>query len=694
MRTVSSQIAISLFLIWSIPSTIAIWPFTPKSFAINSLIGTGSLGLDANSRVVAFGDLNGDQFTDILMLGTDQQTITPYLWSHDEFLFKPSTSFRYQQPIANIVPGDFNNDGRLDLLVMSQGQTQDETAMAICFSDLHNGFTAPVQIPSSTTLQPILVDANGDMKFDLLGVPMSSNDGRSLKLWKNVWNQTSDTPPVFELTDSTFESDARTCKISQPHSNAFLDFDGDCLADIFLSCTETSDGSQTFQIWLNTPETEGFHLGSTGQLPPGSGRITFADMDRDGTMDMVFPSCSSIDSQGIGRDCMINIAYNKQLPLCSTSSGSQAKRGCRSPDALCTPDPDFQFDLRDIASNDAFTRINFTSLFPSSSLLMSDMTHNPPIPLSIRVGDLSLDGFPDMIIIAASAPRGGILGVGATINYTPYLLNSVPCAPNVAGCDTTGQGRRGFEVAMTGVDALQQITDARGIAVLDIDEDGTLDILVQRSGAQQSGMVTFIRNNFFYDAFFLKAMVLNRHCDGGWCTMSNGTTYQAFGVSCPGATYKYTVQDMSNQRSAAQGSSSFFFLFMLLGLIFPSVAQLPQTSYHSLHTPYSFFGLGRTNNYIENLFVGSTKKDDIFINMEGVIPNSKVIIVPSPAGEKGGWKKELFLRPGAWIPLVTLTVVLSTIILAVIVFILHLNEKREDELERRRASHHINFDAL
>jgi integrin alpha FG-GAP repeat containing protein 1 len=104
--------------------------------------------------------------------------------------------------------------------------------------------------------------------------------------------------------------------------------------------------------------------------------------------------------------------------------------------------------------------------------------------------------------------------------------------------------------------------------------------------------------------------------------------------------------------------------------------------------------------------------------MEGVIPNSKVVILPS-ANEGEAWKRELFLRPGEWIPWVMVTVVAGTILLAIIVFVLHLNEKvklalnnflisfsvtnlfhfslvtqREDELERRRASHHINFDAL
>lgn len=73
--------------------------------------------------------------------------------------------------------------------------------------------------------------------------------------------------------------------------------------------------------------------------------------------------------------------------------------------------------------------------------------------------------------------------------------------------------------------------------------------------------------------------------------------------------------------------------------------------------------------------MASTKKDDTYINMEGVIPNSRLVIIPSPAGQKAGWKRELFLRPGAWIPWVTLTVILSTALLAIIVFVLHLNEK-------------------
>lgn len=60
--------------------------------------------------------------------------------------------------------------------------------------------------------------------------------------------------------------------------------------------------------------------------------------------------------------------------------------------------------------------------------------------------------------------------------------------------------------------------------------------------------------------------------------------------------------------------------------------------------------------------------------MEGVIPNSKVVIYPPPNID-GSWHRELYLRPGAWIPWVTLTVVVTVVLLAIVVFILHLNEK-------------------
>lgn len=110
------------------------------------------------------------------------------------------------------------------------------------------------------------------------------------------------------------------------------------------------------------------------------------------------------------------------------------------------------------------------------------------------------------------------------------------------------------------------------------------------------------------------------------------------------------------------------------------------------------------------------------MEIEGIIPNSQLVIVPyQPAdvNDPGTWTRLLYLHPVDWIPWVGLAVVVSTILLGAIVVFLHINEKviftlfyfsssskvfhsdclflflqREDEAERKKALHRINFDAL
>ena len=75
--------------------------------------------------------------------------------------------------------------------------------------------------------------------------------------------------------------------------------------------------------------------------------------------------------------------------------------------------------------------------------------------------------------------------------------------------------------------ALNNINDARSAVWLDIDEDGTLDMLVQRSGLSSgaSRQFKFIKNNYFHDAFFLKTLTSNGACDGT-CVTAEGEKYQ------------------------------------------------------------------------------------------------------------------------------------------------------------------------
>lgn len=185
---------------------------------------------------------------------------------------------------------------------------------------------------------------------------------------------------------------------------------------------------------------------------------------------------------------------------------------------------------------------------------MYDTTHTPILPLPIKIGDADLDGFPDLLFIVVTPDDMRI----------PKLAWNIKCSMGEPGCpplpqaqsklkmlkdsvgkallsDLTGRdelvekkiGGRGFVAASSGGDAsiLSTFHDARSVSFLDLDEDGTLDILVQRTGSGDGKgrlgngqRVNYIQNNVWRDAFFLKAIVLNGACNG-MCTPKGQEAY-------------------------------------------------------------------------------------------------------------------------------------------------------------------------
>ena len=239
-------------------------------------------------------------------------------------------------------------------------------------------------------------------------------------------------------------------------------------------------------------------LGSLISYPPCA--------DRDGTVDLIFPTCESFStSTGIGYGCSINIAYNKQTPLCASTSpgagGLGPEKNCRSPDALCVADPDFKFNFQSSEGDDVctflffsfawlkihrrtdevfdpqtFVSIPLSEIIPNtSSLLLSDVSFTPPIPLSLKPGDADLDGFPDLLAIVVDSDGDA---------HTPRLLRNVGCSSGIPGCGADGKGRRGFKAASGNeIELLEGMRDVRGVAWVDLDEDVSRFVPVVEYGA-------------------------------------------------------------------------------------------------------------------------------------------------------------------------------------------------------------------
>lgn len=138
------------------------------------------------------------------MLSPDQHTLTTYLWDRSAFRYKQAAALALDvspRKIVNVSPADLNHDGRLDLLVMTQNNPgswwgDDQVIHLEAFvgrGDAH--FEAPLKLPNAYQSQPMLIDAQGNMSVDLLG--MTEKD-KKLGRWKNTFNGNNASHP-FQL---------------------------------------------------------------------------------------------------------------------------------------------------------------------------------------------------------------------------------------------------------------------------------------------------------------------------------------------------------------------------------------------------------------------------------------------------------------------------------------------------------------
>jgi integrin alpha FG-GAP repeat containing protein 1 len=495
-------------------------------------------------------------------------------------------------------------------------------------------------------IQPTLIDFYGNMRPNLLGYPYNQNNIYKLHVWK--FNDTKAEIQEVSLNDK--EKKKEFCKISLPHSNAFIDLDGDCLSDLFVTC---DDG--TFEIWKNTVDNDkGFVFSKSGKLPENIGPISFADMDGDGTIDMVFYEWVNTGSTwSKKKEWNLHIVYNKQIPLCSKT----VETNCRSVHDLCSADNNYTFDFD--LEGDGHIKIpikepiEFDSLYDKAN-----------IPIPIRIGDINMDGYPDIVLSVSDTTK------------PIEIYESIPCSEKFGCSKNAVKAKRRTLVYSEHSKVLNRRQNIRSAAFMDIEENGTVDILLFGEQDANKRIYTVI-NNLHNDAFFMKTITLNGACSS-ICSLKD-EKYSPFGVNHIGSTFKFTVIDLVGQKRANQ------------------VAQLSQSNYNALQTPYCLFGLGRTNSYMEELFVGVSRRKSKHYNIySGMIPNSQLIIIPyqQENEDPSSWQLKQFINPSEYVPYVFISLVCTIVILIIITLLLQFLEKREDELEKKRALHIINFDAF
>eukprot|EP01132_Coremiostelium_polycephalum_P006111 gene6111-7615_t len=616
----------------------------PK-FSGSQLYSIDNIGFQGyDGTVKAFGDFN------------------VFLWNIEDWKYDPSDiiiQLNSTQTITNVIPGDFSYDGKLDVLIQGLStaeNTQQPQFMSLFKGDYESVSSLPFPLPSPSPVDQVLaLDINGDLHIDLFGV----NDQQQRTLWVNRDGEYS--------TQSMPNVDETFGPVSSPHSNSFLDFNGDCLADLFVTSVQP-DGSLLGEIWINQKDN-GYvpYVKSFFPLPKGVGQITFSDFDGDGDLDMLYPvcwpanNCSEVNS--------IYLVYNSQKPVCpSALFGNAAK--CRPQNDLCLADNNFQFSST--TSEDNITQILTKEAF-GDNVFFSNLSAG--VPLIIHSGDYNIDGYPDLLISFYKPSNDSDDPPSPHIE----LWENVPCTPALCGSTQSSQsGRRTFSRVTSGTDALTQIENAYSAVFVDLGENGIPDILVLTNGnATAPAQVKAVFNNFYNDAFFFKTLGLNGVCVTMCPTSPKFPNPKPYGVNFPGGTFKFTYSDLSGSTHIQIG------------------AQLYQSSYMSLQTPYNLFGLGRTSNYVDQLFFGLPLNQTVhYNNWVGTIPNSQVVAIPYKSSNPSGWILELFINPSGIFFWVLIAFFASLIILAGVSFFLYKREKKQDEKIKQEQAHLFYFNAL
>lgn len=157
-----------------------------------------------------------------------------------------------------------------------------------------------------------------------------------------------------------------------------------------------------------------------------------------------------------------------------------------------------------------------------------------------------------------------------------------------------------------------------------------------------------------------------------WCNGLEFPSPKPYGVSQSGLVFKFTVTALS-------------------GTKYPRIfIQQPQTAYSPLSPPYQVIGLGRTSNYIEELFLGvpttqAIAKADNSQLFQAMIPNSQIYVFPYPIEQPASWRIELFISPTQRLLAVFIAFLVTTAACCLTILALHLREKwAEEKLKKQR----------
>ncbi|XP_033961078.1 T-cell immunomodulatory protein [Pseudochaenichthys georgianus] len=318
-----------------------------KTFALQDV--TADLFAAENyGTVAAFGDFYADKQTDMFIIREQMEVVIFQADSKIPY-FKPKLHikkdiFPRDTIITGVVPGDYDGDSQMDVLLTTQIQNSKQTTIFIFWGNNQTlDMSGWIMLNKTFRDQPLVMDFNGDMIPDIFGFTNTVTEvcyvTNRIQVWRNALSL--------------------AVNMRIPHSNAFIDLNKDLTADLFL----TTEGP-AFETWINKDGNFTKVDDVLPAEPPNKtvGQSSFADFDGDGYQDHLLPVCSDL--------------------ACQRSAIYMAKSGSK----------EWVPVLLDFKSKDT---------------VWSFVPQKAGQPMALHFGDYNLDGFPDALVVLRNTTGSG-----------------------------------------------------------------------------------------------------------------------------------------------------------------------------------------------------------------------------------------------------------------------------------------------
>uniref|UniRef100_A0A8C3G0W9 Integrin alpha FG-GAP repeat containing 1 n=1 Tax=Cyclopterus lumpus TaxID=8103 RepID=A0A8C3G0W9_CYCLU len=176
-------------------------------------------GAENYGTVAAFGDFYADKQTDMFII-RGQSELVIFLADSKTPYFKPKINitkdiFPRDTVLTSVVPGDYDGDSQMDVLLTAQLHKSKMTTVFIFWGNNQTlDMSQWLMLNKTFTDQPLVMDFNGDMIPDIFGVTDSAPPLYTEVSFKSLWQKALNSSVNMRI----------------PHSNAFIDLNKDLTA--------------------------------------------------------------------------------------------------------------------------------------------------------------------------------------------------------------------------------------------------------------------------------------------------------------------------------------------------------------------------------------------------------------------------------------------------------------------------------